>query len=249
MVPPPFFQQHLPDAAEWVRRLNDGLCATVEAYPRLLPLGYLPLEDPSLAVAEYSRLRLSPVVGVCGSAGGRSVSLADPRFDPLWSLLDRDGRMILLHPGASPDARLNAFYLSNLLGNPTETALAAAQLVFGDVLARYPGIRVLVVHCGETVSSMIGRWQLGYDTSRPGIKPLTEPPSVAIRRVYVDCLAHDPMQVDHAMAVFGPDKIVLGSDWPFAMGTDDPYGQVKHLLAADRIRTTNGRQCLKGISL
>ncbi|QUQ63785.1 2-hydroxy-3-carboxy-6-oxo-7-methylocta-2, 4-dienoate decarboxylase [Kutzneria sp. CA-103260] len=236
-VPPPFFRQHLPEeaAARWVEVVNDGICAAVRGYPRLRPLGYLPLEHPELAVAEYERLCGLPVVGVCGSAGGGSVSLADPRFAPLWRALDRDGRMLMLHPGTAPDPRLKAFYLANLLGNPTETALAAAQLIFGDVLARHPGMRVLLVHCGGAVPAMIGRWQRGYDTSRPGIKPLLEPPREMVRRLYVDCLAHDPLLVRHAVAVFGPDKLVVGSDWPFAMGLDDPRGQIRDLGLDDAV--------------
>jgi len=244
-VPPPFFRQHLPEgaAARWVEVANDGICAAVRGYPRLLPLGYLPLEHPELAVAEYERLRRRPVVGVCGAAGGASLSLAEPRFDPLWRALDRDGRMLMLHPGTAPDPRLKAFYLANLLGNPTETALAAAQLVFGDVLVRYPDMRVLLVHCGGAVPAMIGRWQRGYDTSRPGIKPLLEPPSDMVRRLYVDCLAHDPMLVRHAVAVFGADKMVLGSDWPFAMGAEDPYDQIRHLGLDDAV-TANAKRLL-----
>lgn len=236
-VPPPFFRQHLPleAASRWVAVINDGLCAAVAGYPRLAPLGYLPLEHPELALDEYERLRHMPVVGVCGSAGGGSLSLADSRFDPLWRALDRDERLLLLHPGSSPDTRLSSFYLTNLLGNPAETALAAAQLIFGDVLAQYPDMRVLLVHCGGAVPSMIGRWQRGYDTNRPGIKPLLETPQAMVRRLYVDCLAHDPLLIRHALAVFGEDKMVLGSDWPFAMGTEDPYDQVRHLPVEDAV--------------
>jgi aminocarboxymuconate-semialdehyde decarboxylase len=57
----------------------------------------------------------------------------------------------------------------NLLGNPMETALAAAELVFGDALARHPGMRVMLIHSGGTVPAVVGRWQWGYDTGRPGI--------------------------------------------------------------------------------
>jgi aminocarboxymuconate-semialdehyde decarboxylase len=47
--------------------------------------------------------------------------------------------------------------------------------------------------------------------------------------------------------VFGDDKMVLGSDWPFAMGTDDPYGQVKHRgkVLAGRVTTTNAERLLR----
>ncbi|WP_211231802.1 amidohydrolase family protein [Amycolatopsis balhimycina] len=135
---------------------------------------------------------------------------------------------------------------------PVETAVAAAQLVFGDVLATHPGLRVLLVHCGGAVPTVAGRWQRGVDTARPDVAPLAEGPLAALRRVFVDCLAHDPALVDQAVAVFGEDRMVLGSDWPFAMGTDDPRGQVSHrgeefvrqvasVNAASALASHNGR--------
>lgn len=248
-IPPPFFRQGLDagQAATWVRAVNDGLLTAVADHPRQLPLAYLPLEHPEVAIAEYQRIRDDRrFVGVSGSAGGRSVSLADVQFSDLWKALDADHRLLLLHPGTSPDGRLDAFYLSNLLGNPVETAVATAELVFGDVLARHPALRVLLVHCGGAVPAVVGRWQRGVDTARPGLAPLTEPPLQALRRIHVDCLAHDSSLVDHAVTVFGANRIVLGSDWPFPMGTDDPRSLVTHRGTSfvEQVAVTNAKRLL-----
>lgn len=228
-IPPPYFRQRFPvdEARQWVRSLNDGLFQTVATHDRLIPLAYLPLEHPELALEEYIRTN-GAFAGVVGSAGGQSMSLADSRFAPLWNRIDRDNGLLMLHPGATPDSRLKDFYLDNLLGNPSETAVATAQLVFGNVLSRFPGMRVLLVHCGGTVPSIVGRWQKGADTARPGVDPSMEPPAEAVRRMYVDCLAHDPAVVDLAVSVFGEDKLVLGSDWPFPMGCNNPISLVAH---------------------
>lgn len=230
-VPPPFFRQGQDEAgtAAWARAVNDGLLAAVHGHPAITPLAYLPLDHPEVALAEYARIREQPEwVGVVGSAGGGSASLAGPGLAPLWDALDTDARMMLLHPGSTPDARLDDFYLGNLLGNPVETAVAAAQLVLGDVLATHPNMRVLLVHCGGCLPGVVGRWERGVETDRPGIGALTERPRQAVRRFYVDCLAHDPAVVDLAVGTFGADKVVLGSDWPFPMGTDDPAALVAH---------------------
>ncbi|HEY2052870.1 MAG TPA: amidohydrolase family protein [Solirubrobacterales bacterium] len=250
-VPPPFFRQTLdPDAgARWVRALNDGLAAVAGATERLLPLAYLPLEHPEPAIAEQRRLREEGGwAGYCASAGGRSVSLADEALAPLWRALDDDAALLLLHPGTSPDKRLDEFYLHNLLGNPVETALAAAQLVFGDVLPRHPRMRVLLVHCGGCVPDLVPRWDHGVATDRPGLPPLTEPPSTAVRRFFVDCLVHDPGAVDRAVEVFGEDRMVLGSDWPFPMGSEDPVSLIAHRGEAfvERVASTNARTALGG---
>jgi len=248
-IPPPFFRQDLDAdaAAEWVRAVNDGLAAVAAESEWLLPLAYLPLEHPELAIAEQRRLcEEDGWAGYCASAGGRSVSLADAALAPLWSALDEDAALLLLHPGTSPDERLEEFYLHNLLGNPVETALAAAQLVFGDVLPTHPRMRVLLVHCGGCVPDLVPRWDHGVATDRPGLEPLTEPPSTAVRRFFVDCLVHDPGALDRAVEVFGEDKLLLGSDWPFPMGTKDPKALIAHRGEAfvERVAGTNARAAL-----
>ncbi len=257
-VPPPFFRQDLDAdrAATWVRALNDGLEKAVGTREQLLPLAYLPLEHPDLALAEYRRLRgTGRWVGCCASAGGGSTSLADDSLAPLWRALEEDGALLLLHPGSSPDPRLEEFYLHNLLGNPVETAVAAAQLVFGDVLPRHPSLRVLLVHCGGCVPDLVPRWDHGVATERPGLRPLTEPPSTAVRRLFVDCLVHDPGAIDRAVEVFGADRMVLGSDWPFPMGSEDPVGLIAHRgkpfvhqVAVDNARAALGASAGPSIS-
>jgi aminocarboxymuconate-semialdehyde decarboxylase len=248
-IPPPFFRQGLDaaGAGAWARAANDGLTKATAGFTRLSRLAFLPLEHPEIAVREYERVRAEPGwSGVVGSAGGGSASLADASLEPLWTLLDADQRLLFLHPGESPDERLTAFYLANLLGNPVETAIAAAQLVFGDVLARFAGMRVLLAHCGGCTAGVVGRWERGVATERPGVGPLSETPREAVRRLYVDCLAHDARVVDLALETFGGDKIVLGSDWPFPMGIEDPRACVEHRGAAfvARVATQNANSAL-----
>ncbi|MFJ8604980.1 amidohydrolase family protein [Streptomyces shenzhenensis] len=231
VVPPPFFRQDNPPGSlnSWVRALNDGLLRAVEGHPRLRPLAYLPLEDPQTGLDEYRQLRADGRwAGVTAAAGGRSVSLADAALAPLWRELNADKQLLLLHPATSPDTRLDSFYLSNLLGNPVETAVSVAELVFGGVLAEYADLRVLLVHCGGVLPAVVGRWQRGYNTARPGVDRTVEDPATAVRRFYTDCLAHDPAVVDLAVSVFGEGRIVLGSDWPFPMGTDNPASLISH---------------------
>jgi len=100
-LPPPFYRQHLPkrQAAQWVRAVNDGMLAAVEAQPRLRALAYLPLEHPDVAILEYERIRSADAwAGVTACAGGSSASQADAALDPLWSALDADARL----PSAAP---------------------------------------------------------------------------------------------------------------------------------------------------
>ncbi|MEH1015578.1 amidohydrolase family protein [Micromonospora sp. CPCC 206060] len=248
-VPPPFYRQRLsrPEAAAWVRVANDGLLAVVADRPRLTPLAYLPFEHPEVALAEYDRIAADDRwAGVVGAAGGDAGPLDGPALRPLWQRLDADRRTLQLHPAHSADPRLEPYYLANLLGNPVETAVAVAQLIFGGVLGGYPGIRFVLVHCGGCVPAVVGRWERGHTTTRPGVPVLSPTPAEAVRALYVDNLAHDPAVIDLAVSVFGADRLVLGSDWPFPMGTDDPAATVTHRGGnyARQVATDNAARAL-----
>lgn len=252
-VPPPLFRQGLaqPECERWAVALNDGLLAAVGDRDALYPLAYLPLDQPEAARGEYEWRRTQHSwAGYVASAGGGSVPLDDPALEPLWAAMHADGALLMLHPGSSPDTRLRRHYLANLLGNPVETTVSAAELVFGGVLYRYPDVSFLLVHCGGAVPALAGRWQRGLATNRPGVADLALPPADAVRRFWVDALAHDPAVVDLALQVLGEDKIVLGSDWPFPMGAPAVRATVAHLPAdlRERIERDNPGTLL-GLSL
>ncbi|GAA4148295.1 hypothetical protein GCM10022251_11860 [Phytohabitans flavus] len=225
-IPPPYYRQDLTgaDGVEWAAAVNTGLASRIKGHTRLRALAYLPLHDPAAALRVYRTIGDGEWVGVVAGAGGRCPSLADPGYEPLWQALDADGRALMLHPAQSPDYRLADFYLHNLLGNPVETAVAAAQLVFGNVLARHPALKVVLVHGGGVVPALAGRWARGVETARPGVPEQELAVRDALRRFWVDGLTHDAMMARALVELFGADRILLGSDWPFPMGTDDPAG-------------------------
>ncbi|MFI0354178.1 amidohydrolase family protein [Actinomadura sp. 9N407] len=248
-APPPFYRQGLGDStAAWVQALNDGLAAAIDGQERLGLLVYLPLDEPEAALAEIARWRGRDAVGWTAAAGGGSRPLDDETLTPVWQALAASGRPVLLHPGSSLDRRLDRYYLSNLLGNPVETTVAAAQLVFGDVLGRHRELKIVLVHCGGAVAALSGRWQRGVDTARPGVAPLTLEPRAAIRRLWVDSLSHSAGLLDLAIEAFGPDRVVLGSDWPFPMGSDDPLRELQKLPkdVGERIASDNAAYLVGG---
>jgi aminocarboxymuconate-semialdehyde decarboxylase len=232
-APPPLFRPQLDasSAAAWVDYVNDGLEAIAARFPgRLRTLAYLPIEHPDLA-AKVARAR-GGIYGFSAASGGTTaVTYSAPALRPLWQALDRGGAFLFLHPGSCADGRLRAFYAENLLGNPYETAVAVAHLVFGGIIEDHPRIRFCLAHCGGVVPAVAGRWQRGHDTARPGVVTTRLPPREILGRVWVDSIAHDPNLIALAISVFGPDKILFGSDWPFPMGLADPAAQLGALPA------------------
>lgn len=225
-APPPLYRQQLAeaDSRSWTAYLNDGLAEIAARFPdRLKVLAHLPLEHPAVAAEEAACRRGPPYAGFSLAAGGtQTIHYADPALRPLWQVLNAQHSFAFLHPGACADGRLAAFYADNLLGNPYETAVAVAHLVFGGVLEDFPAIHFCLAHCGGVVPAVAGRWQRGFDTARPGVDTSRAPPARILRRFFVDCVAHDHGLLALAEQVFGEDRILFGSDWPFPMGLEKP---------------------------
>jgi aminocarboxymuconate-semialdehyde decarboxylase len=231
-APPPSYRPQLaaPKAASWAGALNDELAAIAAQYPaRLAPLFHLTVEHPAVAASIAREKIAAGHRRFSMAAGGPGHMLSTPAYEPLWAALNAASAFLFLHPGEGCDARLDPFYLHNLLGNPTETAIAASHLVFADVLKRYPDLQVCLAHAGGTTAALAGRWERGYATARQDIDTSREAPSLALRRFCVDCIAHDGHALTLAAQVFGEDRVVFGSDWPFPMGLPQPHRQLADL--------------------
>lgn len=245
--PPPLYRPDLAGAARrrWVAAVNDGLAGLCAAHVGVLvPLAYLPAEAPDEAVRVAETLGEGWAGVVAGTdLAGRVYS--DPDYDPLWELLSARALPLFVHPGHCPDPRLEPFYLANLLGNPYETTVAAAHLVLGGALERFPGLRVVLAHGGGALAALAGRWQRGAVTDRPGLPRLETTPVEAVRRFFVDSLVHSAAALRLVRDVLGAERILLGSDWPFPMGAD-AVARALDGLAPDEARAArvdNPRRC------
>ena len=219
-IPPPLYRQALPseDAQGWTQAVNDSLEELARSSGgRIRCLAHLPIEHAGVARAEASARSGPDWAGFAIATHAPRVTLADAELGPLWEVLDERRAFVFVHPGEPDDARLARWYLANLLGNPYETGLAAAHLVFGGVIASFENIRFCLAHAGGVTAALAGRWQRGFDTERPGL-PHEEAPKALLRKLYVDSVAFSDVYLELAAAVFGPDHVLLGSDWPFPMG-------------------------------
>ena len=154
-----------------------------------------------------------------------------------------------LHPfDAAPSGPLGRYYLGNLLGNPTDTALVAALLIFGGVLERHPKLRVVLYHAGGALPSILGRLEHGYRVRPECRSAIPRPPSDYLDRFFFDTIAHHGEILAEVVRRFGADQVLLGSDFPFDMGLEQPVEAVRALGlppdATDRILSGNARQIL-----
>ncbi|HKA82188.1 MAG TPA: amidohydrolase family protein, partial [Xanthobacteraceae bacterium] len=218
---------------------NDACVAVHKQHPdRFVGLAMLPMQDPALAVQEFDRVaKLPGIRGIYMATHINGRNLDQKDFWPVYARCEERGFPILLHPVNPVGAdRMGSYHLRNFIGNPTDTAIAAASLIFGGALDAHPKLDVVLPHAGGVVPILIGRWDHGA-TVRPEVKDLKHPPSHYLRRFHYDTVAHSaPILMNIARQV-GADRIVAGTDFPADMSDVDPVRTIESLTelsAADR---------------
>lgn len=212
---------------------NGGIARLVAEYPnRVSGLGTVPLQDVELAARTLEELMASmPLAGVEIGASVRGVYLGDDRFRPFWEVAEATGAWVFIHPRGRQLGlpALDSFYLWNTVGNPTETALTAAHMIFAGVMERHPRLKVLLAHGGGTLMTLRGRLRHAYSTLPHARVRLEDPPDVSLKRFYFDTITHDAVLLRQLVEYAGADHVMLGSDYPFDMGLDRPADVVREL--------------------
>jgi aminocarboxymuconate-semialdehyde decarboxylase len=199
---------------------------------RVSALGAVPLQDAAVAARELTELmRLPGLRGAEVPASVAGACLGDERFLPFWEAAAATDALIFVHPtthGLGLPA-LDGHYLWNSVGNPLETAITAAHLAAAGVLERFPGLRILLAHGGGALHAVRGRLRRAHAVRGEAGAQAPAGPDAALRRFYYDSLTHDPALLADLVAYAGADHVLLGSDRPFDMGTDDPVGEIRAL--------------------
>jgi aminocarboxymuconate-semialdehyde decarboxylase len=215
------------------RLQNDALVAIVAAHPeRVSALAAVPLQDPAAAAEELESVMAVPgMVGVEVAASVRGEYLGDDRFLPFWEAAEGAGALVFVHPTARgiDVAALGEYYLWNTVGNPLQTAIAGAHLVMSGVLERHPRLRVVLAHGGGALPSVRGRLRHAHTFQPQARARLNDPPDESLRRLYYDTVTHDAALLRDLVGFAGADHVLLGSDYPFDMGTVRPAEEVREL--------------------
>jgi aminocarboxymuconate-semialdehyde decarboxylase len=217
------------ELADWsARTANRMVAELVTAAPdRLTGLGLIALQHPERCADLLDDALGRGLAGVEISSFAPGVELSDERLDPFWARAAATGAVLFLHPfGCSLDERLDRYYLSNTVGQPAENAVALSHVIFGGVLDRHPGLRIVAAHGGGYLPTAIGRSDHAW-AARADAHSCAEPPSSYLSRIWFDSLTHSAEGLRALVAVAGASQVVLGSDWPFDMGVDDPVAPAR----------------------
>lgn len=227
-------------ALETSRMLNDHIADVVMARPdRFIGLGTLPMQDSKLAIRELERCRKD--LRLRGIQIGTNVNgrdLNEPAIvDILQAAQDLDA-CVFVHPWdmLAPE-RMKKYWTPWLVGMPTEITLAIMALIMGGVLDRLPRLRIAFAHGGGSFPGTFGRIQHGFE-ARPDLVAVDNPnpPKNYLRRFYVDSLVHDERQLRVLLEMFGPERIALGSDYPFPLGEDKPGQMIAGMNLPDDVK-------------
>ena len=210
---------------------NDALARLARSRPdRVSALGTVPLQSPDLAARELERVMADGVLaGVEVAASVRGTYLGDERFEPFWEAAERSGALVFIHPttrGFDVSA-LGDHYLWNTVGNPMETTVTAAHMVMAGVLERRAGLRVLLAHGGGALPALRGRLRHAHGFQPQARSRLGEPVDESLRRLYYDTVTHDAELLRALVDYAGPERVVLGSDYPFDMADQRPVETVR----------------------
>jgi aminocarboxymuconate-semialdehyde decarboxylase len=234
--PPIYFYWLKPEDGLCAARLaNDGIAQMVAAHPgRLRGMAHLPMQDPDAAIVELERAAKEHgfrAVELATSIEG--APLAHPKFRKVLRTIEQLGLFIFAHPyQCLAQGGMDDYYLKNFIGFPLDTTLMVAHLMFSGALDELAKLRILCAHGGGFVPYQIGRFVHGH-----GVRP--EPrvnrassPAKLFKRLYFDCLTHEPRSARHLINMAGADHVVIGTDNPFDMA---PQGIAKQAGQVDAI--------------
>jgi aminocarboxymuconate-semialdehyde decarboxylase len=206
---------------EWANAVNDSLAELVAAHPdRFSGLGTIPVAHPDRAVAVMERARDNGLAGIEVAATALDREFDAPQVRDIFTAAAELGLVVFLHPlilstNARWTPRITGYPANFGLGMTTDTAIAAARLVFGGVLAQAPGVRVCLAHGGGTFAWALARIGRVWNDDEQGMT-LAE----AVAPLYTDSVVYQPANLCYLVDTLGADHVAFGTDYPLPVHAD-----------------------------
>jgi aminocarboxymuconate-semialdehyde decarboxylase len=238
VISPPsfFYHYHIPGrvGARICSILNDGVFAAVESRPdRFLAMPAVPLQDCDRAIAELERVSQLPyVAAITIGSNVNGADLDEPRLLSFFAAAEAMEMPIFIHPASSNVAggeRMKDYFLRNMVGNPLDTTLVGARLIFSGILDRHPSLKIGLSHGGGYLTLAVGRFHRGYNSHAETQESGASDPASLVKRFYADAIVHSEVALRFVASQLGIDRLMCGTDYPFEIGDPDPGRSVAAL--------------------
>ncbi|MCW9018401.1 MAG: amidohydrolase, partial [Kangiellaceae bacterium] len=228
------------DALDISKLLNDHIAGICDEHSsRFAGLGTIPLQSPDLAIKELERCVND--LGLSGLQIGSHVNewnLNAPELFDVFAAAQDLGASIFVHPwDMMGKDQMKDYWLPWLVGMPAETSLAICSMIFGGIFERLPDLKVAFAHGGGSFPSTIGRIEHGFNC-RPDLVAIDNNvnPREYLDKFYLDTLVHDPAMLNYLIDLMGPEKLALGTDYPFPLGELEPGKLINETINDESIR-------------
>jgi aminocarboxymuconate-semialdehyde decarboxylase len=244
-----FYWEEPAVAAHFSRRQNEAIYAAVKKHPdRFIGFGSVPLQSiaDSIAIAEEAKS-----MGLKGLEIGNAVGekpLDDPSFEPFFEAAQRLDLLLFVHPlegGLDPDDPL-APILGNVLQFTYRTTMMVERMIVKGMFERYPNLRLCLSHGGGLLPFNIWRLDHSYSLRAELRKIVPRKPSEYLKKIYFDSIVHSAAALQYLVRVAGADRVVIGTDYPMAMGDFDTVTKIMAIeaTAAEREQILGGNAAL-----
>jgi aminocarboxymuconate-semialdehyde decarboxylase len=209
------------EGADWSRFLNEQMLKGVAALPAFVPLATVPLQSGKLAAQVLGEALDQGFHGamIGTQPKGAAGVLDDPDLEPFWEVASARKAVLFVHPtfGARDD-RLKAYGLVSAVGRVTDTTTAMARLLYSGHLTRYPGASLIISHGGAALAMVLGRMRQSF-----AVAPAQNAdPDQGFRRLWFDTVVYDARTLRFLGDMTGSDRLLMGTDLPFAIAEMEP---------------------------
>jgi len=203
-----------------LRVYNDSVSRMCAKHPdRFSAICAVPYADMDAAVAEFERAMALPgIVGVQVPSDGFLSKQRAERWRPLFAAANKRHAHFLVHYGRQPndpeapkpDWSDNRTPRQGTLDMQSRLSSNMVTFVLTDFLTEFPNVSVQSHNLGGNIPLEVERLDHRFMISNPG----EELPSAKFARMpmVVDCNSYGPKGIELAVAVYGADKIVFGTD-------------------------------------
>ncbi len=223
-----------PDSAGYFSRLqNEAICEIVRAHPdRFVGFGTAPLQSVPEAISVAQEAKKLGLKGLEIGTNVEGKALDDPTFESFFEAVQQLDLLLFVHPiegegteGSDPVMGI----LGNVLVFTYQTTLMIERMIMKGFFEKYRNLRLCLAHGGGFLPFNIWRLDHAYALRSDLKDRLPKRPSEYLRRIYFDSIVHSVAALQYLIQVVGFDRVVIGTDYPMAMGDMEPVSKIMAL--------------------